>query len=342
MNLRPLLPLAAALALQAGCSRHDASSDTAATLPSVRVRIVTVRVETIPAPTEITGAVRPVRRATLAARLMGSIEEMPVTLGQRVRAGDLLVRIGAGEMSARLAQAQAQLGQAAFDLRRERDLLTKNASTADIVQNLETRVALSEAAVREAETVLGYAVVRAPFDGVVEHKFADLGDLASPGLPLLEVEGVDSFQVEADIPDSLSGGLKIGAPANISIPSAGVSFAAPLTELSSAADAAAHTVTARFAVPAGAAASSGQFARVQVAGAPVRMLLVPAEAVSRDGQMERVFVEDGDHRSVLRLVRTGAAIGGRVEILSGVDDGERLVVSPPAGLREGQSLEALP
>jgi RND family efflux transporter MFP subunit len=342
MNHRHLLLLAAALALQAGCSRREASSDNTAALPPARVRIVTARVETIPSPTEITGSVRPVRRATLAARLMGSIEEMPVILGQRVRAGDLLVRIGAGEVSARLAQAQAQLGQAAFDLRRERDLLAKSASTADIVQNLETRVALSEAAVREAEAVLGYAVVRAPFDGVVEHKFADLGDLASPGLPLLEVEGVDSFQVEADIPDSLSGSLKIGAPATISVPSTGAVFEAPLSELSSAADASAHTVTARFAVPAGVAASSGQFARVQVAGAPVRMLLAPAAAVSRDGQMERVFVENDDHRCVLRLVRTGAAVGGRVEILSGVDDGERLVVSPPAGLREGQLLEALP
>ena len=342
MNLRPILLPFAALALQTSCSRSDTLSDMAATQPPARVRIETARFETVPAPTLIAGVVRPVRRATLAAKLMGSVEEMPVTLGQRVKAGDLLVRIGAGETSARLAQAQAQLGQANFDLARERDLLAKSASTADIVRNLETRAVLSEAAVREAETLLGYAVIRAPFDGVVERKFEDQGDLASPGQPLLEVEGSDGFQVEADIPDSLSASLRIGTSADVSIPSSGLAFAATISELSSSADPAAHTVSARFAVPAGIAVRSGQFARVQVAGASVRRLLAPSTAVSLDGQMERVFVEDQGHRSVLRLVRTGALVGDRVEILSGVDDGERLVVSPPAGLREGQALEALP
>jgi RND family efflux transporter MFP subunit len=311
-------------------------------LPAARVKTVTVRFEMVPAAMEVSGTVRPVRRATLSAKLMGSIEAMPVTLGRSVRAGDILVRIGAGEVSARLAQAQAQLDQAAFDLRRERDLLAKGASTADIVQNLETRAALSRAAVREAETLLGYAEVRAPFDGVVERKFAEQGDLASPGQPLLEMEGIDGFLVEADIPDSLSAGLRIGTSCAISIPDAKTAFAAPLSELSSAADTEAHTVTARFAVPAGVAVSSGQFARVRVSGAPVRMLLAPATAVSRDGQMERVFVENANSRCALRLVKSGATVGDRIEILSGVDDGEMLVVSPPAGLREGQPLEAIP
>ena len=82
--------------------------------------------------------------------------------------------------------------------------------------------------------------------------------------------------------------------------------------------------------------------RVQISGTPVRRLLAPATAVSRDGQMERVFVEDQGHRAVLRLVRTGEKFGDRVEILSGVDDEENLVTSPPAGLCEGQALEALP
>jgi len=283
-----------------------------------------------------------VRRATLAAKLMGTIEEMPVALGQSVRAGDLLVKVAAGETSARLEQSQAQLDQAKFDLARERELLSKNASTADLVHSLETRVTLSEAMVREAETVLGYSIIRAPFDGVVARKCADTGDLASPGMALLEVDGVDRFQVESDIPDSLAGALKLGALADVAVPSSGETFTARLSELSPAADSNAHTVTAKFAVPPGAAMRSGQFARVHVPGMPVRMLLAKASAVSRDGQMERVFIIGEDHRAVLRLVRTGAMIGDRTEILSGVDDGESVVLAPPMGLREGQPLELQP
>jgi RND family efflux transporter MFP subunit len=253
-----------------------------------------------------------------------------------------LGRISAGEISARQAQAQAQLDQANHDLARERELLPKHASTADLVRNLETRVALSTAQVREAEAMLGYAVIRAPFDGVIARKFVEAGDLASPGAPLLEIEGTDGFQVEAGIPDSLVAALPVGATADLAIASAGPTFAAPLAELSSAADANAHTVTAKFTIPAGIAVRSGQFARVQVPGVSTRMLLVPPAAVAQIGQMERVFVVGEGRRAVLRLVKTGAAHGDRVEILAGLDDGEQVVLTPPVGLREGQPLEVQP
>jgi RND family efflux transporter MFP subunit len=298
--------------------------------------------ESLPGLIEITGTVHPLHRATLAAKLMGAIEELPVTLGQRVRAGDVLAKISAGEISARQAQAQAQLDQANHDLARERDLLPKQASTADLVRNLETRVALSAAMVREAEVMLGYAVIRAPFEGVIARKFIEIGDLASPGVPLLEIEGADAFQVEAGIPDSLIATLQVGVAAEVTIASSGTAFAAPLAELSSAADVNAHTVTAKFTVPSEIVVRSGQFARVQISGAPSRVLLVPALAVSQIGQMERVFVAGEGNRAVLRLVKTGAARGDRIEVLSGLDEGERIVLTPPVGLREGQPLEVQP
>jgi NAD(P)H-flavin reductase len=101
-------------------------------------------------------------------------------------------------------------------------------------------------------------------------------------------------------------------------------------------------VSAKFTVPAGVTVRSGQFARVQLPGAPVRVLLAPASAVSTAGQMELVFVVGEGSRAVLRLVKTGATRGERIEILSGLDDGERVVLAPPAGLREGQPLEVRP
>lgn len=340
MKLPPTLVATAALALFSGCSRHDATTTATATLPPVPVQTAVVRFESVPVLTEITGTVHPVRRATLAAKLMGAIAELPVALGQRVQTGDVLLKISADEISARLAQAQAQLDQANRDLARERDLLPKHASTADLVRNLETRATLAEAQVREAQTMLGYAVIRAPFDGVVARKFVEAGDFASPGVPLIEIEGADAFQVEAGIPDSIAGALSVGTPVEVAIASANTAFNAPLAELSSAADVNVHTVTAKFTVPAGVAVRSGQFARVQVPGAPVRVLLAPAAAVTASGQMECVFVVGEGNRAVLRLVKTGAARGDRVEILSGLDDGERVVLAPPAGLREGQPLEA--
>jgi len=341
---RFLLP-AAALALLVGCGKPAApavATDPAAALPPAKVRVAVARAENLPTATEIIGTVRPLQRAQLAAKVMGTIDELPATLGQRVAAGDLLVKISALEITARVAQAQSQLNSARRDLERERALLTKGASTADMVRGLEDRLAGAQAMVREAEIMLGYATLRAPFAGVVARKFAQAGDLASPGLPLLELEGTDAFQVEAAVPDSLAAKLSPGAALTVEVPAAGLTFTAPLAELSSAADAGARSVLARLTVPAGTAVRSGQFVRVLVPGAPSRALLVPAAALSPLGQMERIFIAGPNNRAVLRLVKSGATHAGRVEILSGLDDGERVVLAPPAGLREGQTLEILP
>ncbi len=341
--MKSALFLLPALALFAGCAKPaPAELAAGANLPPAKVRTANVGAEKIASLTEVTGTVRPVQRAQLAAKLMGAIEEMPVTLGQPVHAGDLLVKISAGEITARLAQAQAQLNVARRDLERERALLPKGASTADMVRGLEDRFTMTQALVREAEVMLGYAEIRAPFDGVVARKSAHPGDLAAPGMVLLEVEGTADFQVEAAVPDSLAAGLARGFPLTVELPAAGLTFTGPIAELSSAADTQARSVLVKISVPAGTTVRSGEFARVRVPGAPVLTLLVPATALSSLGQMERVFVTGAGPRAVLRLVKSGAVYGDRVEILSGLDAGERVVINPPAGLREGQPLDILP
>ncbi len=338
-SARFFLPLLAAVLL-AGCGDHGAPPP-AASLPPARVREMTVHTEEVPELIEITGTVRPVQRALIAAKVMGPIVALPVTLGQSVKAGDLLVRISAGEIAARVLQAQAQLDQARRDLDRERALLAKNASTPAMVKDLADRYAMTEAMVREAKVMLGYATVRAPFDGVIARKLVSVGDLASPGIPLLELEGRGDYQVEAGVPDSLMARLNVGAPLAVDVPTAGVRFTGHLAEVSSAADPMTHTVTVKISVPAGTRVGSGQFARVQIPGESVRALLAPAAAISRLGEMERVFL-DQDHVAVLRLIKTGARRGDLVEVLGGLSAGDRVVINPPTGLREGQPLEIQP
>lgn len=362
MKSARLLPLFG-LVLLAGCGKHLAPDSVEPELPAARVRVATARITHAPVLIETTGTVRPVQRASLSAKVMGAIEELPITLGQSVHAGDVVARIGAGEISARVLQAKSQLNVARRDLERERDLLAKGASTADMVKGLEDRLALTQAMVGEAEAMLAYTTLRAPFDGVVARKLANPGDLAAPGMPLMEIEGTGAFEVEAALPDSLADKLAVGTELSVSVPVANVTFAGNVAEISSAADPSAHTVLAKITVPSGTAVRSGQFARLQIPGAVVPTLLVPASAVSTIGQIERVFVAErnaatvdapkttnsrqasapGSSRATLRLIRTGAVRGPagqqHVEILSGVDDGEQVVVEPPAGLRDGQLLE---
>jgi RND family efflux transporter MFP subunit len=342
MKLLTMLLAAAGAAALTGCERQSAIAAAAPALPAMKVTTVVVRAEPTPVDIDVTGTVRPVQHAQLAAKVMGAIEEMPVTLGQAVKRGDLLVKISAGEINARAAQAQSQLNQARRDLEREHDLLTKGASTADMVRGLEDRFTGAQAMMREAEVMLGYATLRAPFDGVVARKLAQVGDLAAPGMPLIEIEGTNGFEIDAGVPDSLVGTLSVGTTIAVEIPVAGTTVSGRVAEVSSAADANAHTVAVKISLPANDAIRSGQFARLHVPGTPVSALLAPVAAVSRDGQIERVFVAGHDRRAELRLVKTGARHGDRVELLSGVDDGERVVVAGAAGLREGQTLEFQP
>jgi RND family efflux transporter MFP subunit len=323
-----------------GCTRHDSATAAAPDFPAVTVRLADVQVADVPQFTDVSGTVHPVRRAVLAARVMGAITELPIALGQSVEAGALLVRIHATDAEARLAQARSVLSLARRDLERERALQSKGASTIETVRSLEDRLTGAEAAVREAEASLGYAEIHAPFAGVIARRLVNAGDFASPGQPLLEIEEITHFEVEASLPASLTTALRVGAP--VTFETDGRPITGTLREIASAADPATRSVVVKIDIPAGAGVRSGQYVRIQVPGAARPTVLAPASAITLQGQMERVFLMGDGNRATLRLVRTGARRGDRIEILSGLSGDERLVVDPPATLRDNQPLRAQP
>lgn len=342
MKLR-LLGLITMAGVMAGCGGEPTSGGGATAEPAqVAVQTIVVSEETLPVRIETTGTVRSLDRALIASKLMGVIEELPVTLGQPVSAGDVLVRIAAADVSARVAQARTQLEAARRDLERERALQETGASTVETVRNLEDRVATSESQLREAEVMLSYSVLRSPFDGVIAQKLTNQGDLATPGTPLLEVHGVGRFEIEAAVPESLATSVEVGTAIDVLVPASRTAFSGEVTEISSAVDVQARAVLVKISVPDEESLRSGQFARLQLPGPSRRALLVPASAITSVGQMERVFSVSPDNRAALRLVRTGPRIGDKFEILSGVDAGDRIVLSPPSALREGQPLEIRP
>lgn len=330
---------AAGVLLWGGCSRPASLSD-AAVPPAIRVRVAVVRHESLPVTVETSGTVRSVQRATLAAKVGGTISSLPLALGQTVRAGDVLATISAAELSARVAQAAADLAQIERELARERRLVSAGAAPSETVKALEDRLAAVRAALVEAETMAGYATLRAPFAGIVVRKLVEPGDYAVPGAPVVQLDGTDRFEIEVALPESRVSAVAVGSPLKVEV--AGEGFEARVAELSGAADPASRTLTAKLTVPPGALVRPGRFVRVLVPGAPAPALLVPRRAISLFGQMERVFVIGDGDRASLRLVRTGAAYGDSVEIVSGLAVAERVVVDPPATLRDGQPLNLLP
>ena len=318
-----------------------ALADATKTVSPVTVTVATVSEQEVAALIEAAGTLEGTERATIAAKVTGMITRMDIKLGQAVKAGDLLVAIGAEEIGARLRVAEAQLAQARRNLEREQNLLAKNASTPETVKSMTDQYAIALAGHREAQTMFGYTTITAPFDGLVTRKHANAGDLATPGMALLQLESSTTFQVRATIPESLLLRVRTGDSLTVRIDGAGLTTRGTVTEIAPAADPQSRTAPLILELPAHADFRSGQFARVLLPGATTKTLMIPDAAVVPAGQMDRVFVVIDD-RARLRLVRTGMRHDGLTEILAGLVAGETVATGNHRLLVDGQALRIQP
>jgi RND family efflux transporter MFP subunit len=203
----------------------------------------------------------------------------------------------------------------------------------------EARERSAKAAVAEAQAMKGYVEVLAPFEGVVMKKWVDVGDWATPGKPLVELEDPSALQLEADVPEGIASRVQVGAHLAVRLGSIKGELSGTVTELAPAADPSSRTFRVKLALPPTPALRSGQFARLAVPIGEEASLRVPIPALVQRGQLEIVFVV-GDGRARLHLVKAGKRFADEVEILSGLDAGDKVVISGAALLRDGQPVEA--
>jgi RND family efflux transporter MFP subunit len=320
--------------LSAACGEH-AGRRVAEELPAATVRVATVAPGARTASEEIVGTVRARSSATVEAKISSRVVRFPIGTGQRVRAGDLLVELDAREIEARLDQAKAARDQAAGDLQRYEVLLRQEAVTRAEYDAVLARQRIAQATLVEAETLLAYTKVVAPFDGVVVRKHADVGDLAAPGRPLVDLEDPTQLRLEAGVPEALADRVGVGASLRVRVDALGADLGGTVAEIAPAADPGSRTFLAKIDLPPDPGLRAGQFGRAAIPVADVAALRVPAAAVVRRGQLEIVYVvEDG--RALLRLVKTGKRSGDEIEIVAGVDPDETIVVEGAAALRDGQ------
>lgn len=322
-----------------GCGHRPAQSgEAAAGLPVVEVRVQPVERQRRWATEEVVGTVRPRLRAVLEAKVSGRIEEMHVVPGQLVRAGQLLVRLEDREIRARLDQARALHEQAERDFRRRETLWREQTISRAEYDAAEAQLRVALAALQEAETQLAHTRIVAPFDGRITAKHADVGDLAVPGRPLLEIEDPRALRLEADVPEALLDRVSLGQRLEVRIPAAQLTLEGTVSEITPVADPRTRTFPVKVDLPSQPGLRSGLFGRLVVPVAEVEAIRVPARAVLTRGQMELAYVVRGD-RAELRLVKTGKRLGDEVEVVSGLAPGEVLVVEADRPLRDGQPVQ---
>lgn len=319
-----------------GCEKPPAApGDGRTELPVVEVRTQRVERQRRWATEEVVGTVRPRLRAVLEAKVSGRIEEMRVVPGQLVRAGELLVRLEDREIRARLEQARALHEQAERDFRRRETLWREQTISRAEYDAAEAQLRVAVAALQEAETQLAHTRIVAPFDGRITAKHADVGDLAVPGRPLVEIEDPRALRLEADVPEALLEKVQLGQRLEVRIPAAQVTLEGTVSEITPVADPRTRTFPVKVDLPPQPGLRSGLFGRLVIPVAEVEAIRVPARAVLVRGQMELAYVVRGE-RAELRLVKTGKRLAEEVEVVSGLAPGEVLVVEADQPLRDGQ------
>jgi RND family efflux transporter MFP subunit len=324
----------------AGCRSEDRKQNEATALPTVKVTVTEAQLKPLHNQVEVLGTVQAVNRAEIAARISGNITDLPVVLGSEVHKGDLLAEISAGEIGTKLQQARTQFEQARRNLEREKKLLQKNAATPETVKSLDESLRIAESGYREAQIYQDYTRILAPFAGRVTKKLANVGDLATPGKPLLSIENESQLQVIAEIPEAMVLRVNKGDIFSVTISAADLTVPGTVAEVAPTADPLSRTVSVKLNISARDHLHSGQFARVSFPLADIKTLIVPSVAIVPFGQLERVFVVTEDVAR-LRLVKSGAVEGDNREILSGLKPGEKIVIQGQNTLLDGQPVTLL-
>jgi RND family efflux transporter MFP subunit len=285
---------------------------------------------------EASGTADPVRAATLSTKLMGSVTAVPAHEGDRVASGQVLVRLDARDLDAKRAQVEAGLaeasavyGDATVQAGRIRALYADSAATRAQLDQAETGLARATAAVSTAKAMAAelaatasYAEVRAPFSGVVTHRFVDPGSFAAPGAPLVTVEDASTLRVTVSAAPDAVRGLKAGTTVTAII--GDVSVDAKVEGVVPSGPNL-YTVNALVPNPKGDFLS-GSSATLALPRGTRRAILVPAGAVVRQGDLTGVrTVTDG--QPTLRWVKLGRTTDGMTEVYSGLAAGDTVVVA---------------
>jgi len=286
------------------------------------------------------GAVESARRTTVAARILAQIEEVRVNAGEEVAQGDVLVILDARDLESRVQQASealkaaiAQRDRARQDLARADQLLQEGVTTRQRYdeafsesQTAEAEVNRLQQSLDEAQTALSYTEIRAPVAGRVIDRLAEPGDTTVPGQALLRLYDPATLRVDAPVRESLAVGLKVGDVLRIELSALQETVTGPIDEIVPFAEPGARTLLVKVRLASDPRLFAGMFARIAVPAGERVQLLVPPGAVSRIGQLEFVTVVEDGH-AARRMVTTGGRTNdGRLEILSGLKEGDWLVM----------------
>ncbi len=307
--------------------------------------LVTFRVESAPVPEErlLDGTVEAVNQATVSAQTAGRIDAIHFDVNDQVEAGTVILRIRSTEQVAGLTQAQAALKEATAreaeaqvryqrinDMYQRRVVAKATLDEASAARDAAVaRLTAARAGLDAAREGVAYTEVRAPYSGVVTQKFVQLGELVTPGTPLMAGASLDALRVVAEVPQSVIEQVRKVHKAVVYVDGKRVESTG-LTLFPSA-QPQTNTFRVRIELPKGVQGlAPGMFVKVGLVTGAADLLLVPRAAVVERSEMRAVYVVAPDGRVTLRQVRLGHVRGDQIEILAGLVAGDTIARDPAA------------
>ena len=363
-----LFPLLVSTLLLSACS--DQAKKAEPVPESVRnVSLFEVQQKSMPDVLEAVGSMRAAQTSTLASQMMGTLTEMRVHEGDHVQRGQVLAiiddsqpragldRANAVDAASRqqLAAAEAELTLSESTLKRFQALFDRKSISPQEFDEVKARqqTALArrdmaradqeqaKAAIAQATTALAYTRIRAPFDGVVTERKADVGTLASPGMPIFTLEEAGRYRLEASINESDLAFVRMGQRVLVLIDALGEeSLTGKVVQIVPAADAGSRSFLIKVELPADSRLRSGLFGRAQFSRGERKALLIPQTTVVARGQMQGVYLLDQNRIAALHYVTLGKPNQGQMEVLAGLQNGDWLVAAPGTLELDGKRIEA--
>ncbi|MDH5668506.1 MAG: efflux RND transporter periplasmic adaptor subunit [Nitrospira sp.] len=336
MMTKPLAQVFFAILLLVGCDSKEGTErpePSSAHPVSIQAEILEVTHTSVPIRIEVTGQVTATFQAVLSSRIQGSIDRLMVREGITVTKGQTLVRLDNRDVEADLARAAADVENTKAHLARMSQLYDRDAVSKQEMENATRAFKVAEASHKAVLAQLSYTVVKAPFDGVITEKLVETGELASPGQPLLRMENPRRLRLEAVVAERDLKAVSPGDKIPVIIDALeGLTLDGVVGKILPVGDSQTHTFTVRVDIPPTPGLKTGMFGRLQLDKGMSTTILVPETAVIQRGEIVSVFAVGQNRVARLRWVKVGRRIDHQVEILSGLNVGESVLLDASHGI----------
>ena len=324
--------------------------------PAVTVNVSSITQESSSSFLTTSGKIEAVKSANLSTRMMGYVDKIYVQVGEKVSKGQQLISISNTDLTAKLAQGNAGITEATAaynnaekDFNRFTTLFNENSASQKELDDITANYTMAKARLEGAKQMknevnaqFSYTNIRAPFSGTVTNKFINVGDMANPGMPLLEVESPGKFQVLAMVPESEILQIKADADVDVVLKSLGKTVKGKVLEVStSSKNTGGQYMVKVMLEKTDATVMSGMYATVQFpmqSDESSQAVMLPKEAIVTNGQLTGVYTVSQSNTALLRWLRLGRTIGDKVEVLSGMSVDEQYIVSADGKLYNGAKI----